>query len=175
MRKHLVMTVTGNDRVGLVEEVTRLILDYHGNVDRSQMVRLGGEFSMLLLVSVPAGQFNKLREGVRALRESGYKISTRETQRGFSSRFATWSTWQVNVDGADHEGIIHEVTRFLSRQSINIEAMETGMEQMAMSGGQLFTMRSTVVVPPDLDTQELQDNLEAIGQRLNVDITVERR
>ena len=175
MRKHLVMTVTGNDRVGIVEEVTRLILDYHGNVDRSQMVRLGGEFTMLMLVSVPAGQFTDLREGVRALRDSGFKISTRETQRGFSSRFATWSSWQVKVDGADHEGIIHEVTRFLARQGINIEAMETGMEQMAMSGGQLFTMRSTVVVPPDMDMNELQEHLEAIGQRLNVDVTVAKR
>jgi len=38
MRKHLVFTLTGPDRVGLVEDITELLLTYHGNVELSQLL-----------------------------------------------------------------------------------------------------------------------------------------
>ena len=58
MRKNLVMTVTGNDRIGIVEEVTGLVLSFEGNVDASKMARLGGEFVMRLCVHyVKRGQY----------------------------------------------------------------------------------------------------------------------
>ena len=90
MNKNLVMTITGNDRVGIVEEITGLVLSFEGNIDTSKMARLGGEFAMLMLVSVPVARFDDFREAVRALRDKDYKVSTRETERGFSRRFAGW-------------------------------------------------------------------------------------
>ena len=56
MRRHLVMTFVGPDQIGIVDRVTRMILEYDGNVEESRMTRLGGEFAMLLLISVPARQ-----------------------------------------------------------------------------------------------------------------------
>ncbi|RME50099.1 MAG: transcriptional regulator, partial [Caldilineae bacterium] len=53
MRKHLVLTVTGKDRPGLVDYVTKILLEFDGNVEASRMARLGGEFAMLMMVSVP--------------------------------------------------------------------------------------------------------------------------
>ena len=53
MRRHLVMTFVGPDQIGIVDRVTRMILEYDGNVEESRMTRLGGEFAMLLLISVP--------------------------------------------------------------------------------------------------------------------------
>ncbi|MCA9995170.1 MAG: hypothetical protein KDE56_05450 [Anaerolineales bacterium] len=172
MRKNLVMTITGNDRVGLVEEVTRLILQYHGNVDSSRMARLGGEFAMLALISMPANQFEPLREGVRALRNQGYKVTTRETERGDSMRYAGWLPYLVTVNGADHEGIIHEITQHLADHGVNIETMDTGMVPAPMSGTPLFTMTAVVVAPPALSYHDLREELEDVGDSLNVDTEV---
>lgn len=169
MRKNLVMTVTGNDRIGIVEEVTGLVLSFQGNVDASKMARLGGEFAMLMLVSVPAKQFEPFREAVRALREKDYKVSTQETKRGFSERFAGWATYEIQVKGADHEGIIHEIAHHLAQQGVNIETIETGMEPASMSGGMLFTMTAVVMVPPTLDVETVREELEDAGDQLNVD------
>lgn len=172
MRKNLVMTITGNDRVGLVEEVTRLILQYRGNVDSSRMARLGGEFAMLALVSMPADQFEPLREGMQALRNQGYEVTTRETERGYSKRYAGWLPYLITVNGADHEGIIHEITQHLAEHGVNIETMDTGMVPAPMSGTPLFTMTAVVVVPPTLSYQALREELEAAGDSLNVDTEV---
>jgi glycine cleavage system transcriptional repressor len=172
MRKNLVMTVTGHDRIGIVEHVTRLILEYGGNVEASRMARLGGEFAILMLVSVPAKKFEDLRQGVRGLRNEGYKVTTRQTERDHAAKYTGWMPYQVKVSGADHEGIIHDLTQHLAERRINIETMDTGMVRAPMSGTPLFTMTAVVVVPPDLPFHDWRDELVEVGDKSNVDIDV---
>lgn len=171
MQKHLVMTVTGPDRTGLVEHITKLLLEYQGNVEESRMARLGGEFAMLMLVSVPEDKFEPVRESIRSLRNEDYKVTTRETERGYSAKFTGWMPYQVKVSGADHEGIIYQITRYLAERGINIESMDTDMFSAPMSGTPLFTMTAVVLVPPDLP-RNWHDDLEAVGDDLNVDTEV---
>ena len=172
MRKHLVMTLTGHDRVGIVEDVTKLLLGYDGNVEASRMSRLGGEFAMLMLLSVPAAKFEALSQGVLSLKDEGYAVTTRPTKRGYSAKYAGWLPYQIHVSGADHEGIIHHITHHLAQRGINIETMDTGMTYAPMSGTPLFTMTAIVVVPADLPYHNWRDELEAIGDSLNVDTEV---
>jgi len=171
MRKHLVITVTGHDRIGLVEHITKQLLEYDSNVEDSRMARLGDEFAMLMLVSLPEEKFEAARESVHGLREEGYKVTTVETERGYSAKFAGWMPYQVKVSGADHEGIIYQITRYLADCGINIETMDTDMLSAPMSGTPLFTMTAIVLVPPNLP-HDWRDDLEAVGDDLNVDTEV---
>ena len=75
--------------------------------------------------------------------------------------------------GADHEGIIHELTGYLAEQGVRVETMDTGSEPAPMSGGSLFTMSAVVMVPPALGRDTLRDDLEDVGNRLNVDASIE--
>ena len=75
------------------------------------MARLGGEFAMLFLVSVPPGKLEDLMQDVSALREEGYAVTTRETGEGDPAKFAGWMPYRIEVSGADHEGIIHHITQ----------------------------------------------------------------
>ena len=172
MRKNLVMTVTGNDKVGIVEEVTGFVLSVGGNVDSSKMARLAGEFAMLMLVSIPAERYEEFQQGVDGLRKRDYEIATRETKRGFSKRFTGWSSFEIQVRGADHEGIIHEITHHLAEEGISIETMDTGMEPAPMSGGFMFTMTAVVMAPPALDLETVREDLKYVGDQLNVDTKV---
>lgn len=172
MQKHLVFTLTGSDRVGLVEDITEVLLKYQGNVETSRMARLGDQFAILMLVSIPEDQFDALRQGLRGLRDEGYKVTTSPTEPGYATRYSGWVPYQVKVNGADHEGIIYDITRYLADNGINIETMDTGIVKAPMSGTPLFTMSAVVVVPPDLSFTEWRDDLEDAGDRLSVDVEV---
>ena len=172
MQKHLVMTVTGNDRVGLVDDITKLILEFDGNIEASRMARLGGEFAILMLVSVPEDKFKGMRKNVRSLKKEGYKITTRQTEIGQAVKYIGWGAYQVEVKGADHEGIIHEITHHLAAQGINIDAMDTDVVSAPMSGTPLFTMTAVVYAPPHLNFDEWREELEDVGDALNVDTEV---
>ncbi len=68
MPKNIVLTLTGRDKIGIVDNVTSLIVKRDGNVESSRMTRLGGEFAMLMLVTVSDGEFSNLDHDFQQLR-----------------------------------------------------------------------------------------------------------
>ena len=172
MQKNLVITLTGPDQVGLVERFTRLVLEYHGNVEASRMVRLGGVFAMLVHVSLPEANLEEFRERVRGLRSEGYKLTTNLSEEWDHKEYAGWMPYQISLRGADHEGILHGVAQHLAEKGVNIESLETNVVQAPMSGIMLFMMDAVVLAPPNVTLHECQETLEEIGDHLNVEIQV---
>ncbi len=172
MRTNIVFTLTGSDRIGIVEEATRLLLARGGNVETSRMARLGGCFAMLMQVSVPADQLAGLEQDVQQLIARGYKITLTVAEPAETDAHAGWPLFQIDVAGADHEGIVHEVAHYLSQRGINIESMDTGVTTAPMSGAPLFTMTALVAAPPALASEDWQSALRDVANRLNVDVRV---
>ncbi len=167
-----VLTLTGPDRIGIVDEVTGLLLERGGNVETSRMARLGGEFAVLMLVSMPAERFTGLDRGLEALTAQGYKLTTTPAERGYAEAHPGWLPYRIEVRGADHEGIIHEVAHYLSAQGISIESADSESTPAPTSGVPLFAMTAEVVVPPGLSGTGWEAGLEEVGSRLNLDIRV---
>lgn len=172
MRTHIVFTLTGIDRIGIVEEATRLLLARGGNVETSRMARLGGCFAMLMLASAPTDQLAGLEQDMRQLTARGYQITFTVAEPAEADAYAGWSLFQIEVAGADHEGIVHEIARYLAQRGINIEAMETGVSTAPMSGAPLFTMTALVAAPPALAGEDWPSALREVADRLNVDARV---
>jgi glycine cleavage system regulatory protein len=49
MTSHIVLTTIGDDRPGLVDEVSRYVFERGGNVEDSRMVNLHGQFVIMML------------------------------------------------------------------------------------------------------------------------------
>jgi len=172
MRTHIVLTLTGTDRPGIVEDLTKLLLNYGGNVETSRMARLGGEFAVLMLVSMPEEQMANLDKGIRGLKNQGFKVTTTRTGQGGKEEDDGRRPFKIEVLGADHEGIIHEVAQILSRCNINIEAMDTSTTQAPNSGAPLFSMTAFVVVPSGLSGKDWAASLDEAGRQMHVDIKI---
>lgn len=172
MRSNIVLTLTGADRVGLVEEVTKVLLDLGCNIETSRMERLGGEFAMLVLVSVSPEQAAGLDAALAPLGERGHKLTISHTRGADAETRAGWHSYRIEVDGADHEGIAHEIVSGLSRRGISIESMETSVSPAPISGAPLFAMKAVVVVPPELPEERWLAALDDAGRQSNVDVRV---
>lgn len=181
MSSDVVLTVTGPDRVGIVEEVTQVLLDAHGNVGTSRMARLGGEFAILMLATLPgdAGGGGSAREAATALESAfaplaaqGYRVSATPTACDSGPECAYWPAYRIEVVGADHEGIVNEIARGLSASGITIESMETGTTSAPTTGHTLFTMSAVVAVPPGLEESVWSAELSDAADASNVDVTV---
>lgn len=173
MNQEIVLTLTGHDRIGIVEEVTSIFVQFGGNVENSRMARLGGEFAMLALVTVDEKKLSTLETGLQKLRDEGFQITLQQTVDEHAKKYAGWLPYEIEVLGADHEGIIHDLAHGLAQQGINIENMETTTSPAPMSGTPLFTMKATVLVPAQLPYHQWSDALQEIGDSLNVNVKVE--
>lgn len=175
MRENAVLTITGPDRVGIVEDVTGRLLELDGNVEASRMARLGGEFAMLMLVSIPAEKAAELGASIERLASDGYKVTmTMTAPEPPGAVTGAASAYQVTVEGADHEGIVHDIAAQLATHGINIETMDTFVTPAAVSGVPLFTMIATVAAPAGLDESAWRDALRRAAAEANVDVTVSR-
>ena len=171
MRTQLVLTASGRDRVGIVEEITALILRFEGNIESSRMVRLGGDFAMLMFVTAPEERIEGLRAAMAEVHYSKYDVQTRVSEVEEPEESASIPC-AIDVRGADHMGILHQIARYLGQQGINVETMTTEIVAAPMSGTPLFTMSAVVRVPPQLAIEDLREAMEFIGEEVGVDTEV---
>jgi len=172
VRKQLVITASGRDRPGILEEVTRLVVSHKGNVESSRFQRLGGDFAMLMFVTAPEEEITTLRQTLDELHFIKFDVQTRLTEVTDAAEEPGAIVCAVTVMGADHMGILYEVTRYLADQGINVESMTTEVVAAPMSGSPLFTMSAVARVPPQLSIRDLQEALEFIGDEVGVDTQV---
>ena len=172
MDTHIIYTLTGSDRIGIVEEVTRLLLKHDGNIEASRMARLASEFAILMLVAIPSEQLVGLELDMQTLIAQGYKVTIALTQQSVDQSRSDWLLYQIEVQGADTEGIVYEIASTMRQRGINIESMDTQVVHAPVSGSPLFNMKGLVAVPPVLAGQPWESALVHVGNQLNVSITV---
>lgn len=160
----------GQDHIGIVEHVSDIIVKYHGNIKESKMARLGGEFAMLILISIDEEKLEILESAISNLQEEGYQLFYKETSPEKAKKFKGWVPYEIKVTGADHEGIVNKVTHHIAEQGINIESVDTQTSSAPMSGTQLFIMEAIILVPPKKTFHSWADKLDEIADSLNVTI-----
>jgi len=137
----LVLTLLGTDHAGMVAAVSRLISARGGSWERSQMAHLAGTF---------AGIVERSDEPA--------------SSPGPEHRLT------LNLVGADHPGIVAEVSNLLAEHRVNVEELSTRVVDAPMAGGYLFEAEIVVSVPGSTDQAELRGALEALADELMVDV-----
>jgi glycine cleavage system transcriptional repressor len=171
MRKQLVLTASGRDCVGIVEKMTELLLQFDGNVESSRMMRLGGDFAMLMAITAPEEKIEELRGALSEFHYAAFDVQTRLSEVSEPDETAA-TPCAITVLGADHMGIIHKISSYLSEQGLNLETVTTEVVAAPMSGSPLFTMSAVVKVPPQLEVDDLREALSFIGDEMGVDTKV---
>lgn len=172
IREYLVVTIVGPDRRGIVEKITAIMLKYAANIEESKMARLGGEFAVIMLLSLPGDKEEVLLSSLDNLKEHELTIISRPTNLSRLERFAGYVPYEISVIGADHEGIVHNVAQYITSERMNIETLDTRVSKAPISGTPLFSMHAIVQAPPELTLPKLRQKLAEVGDDLGVDIEV---
>ncbi len=167
----LVLTVIGPDKPGLVEQLSKTILQHDGNWLESGFSRLGGKFTGILVVSVSDEQISSLQSSLQALQTTGLRITAEisdEAERSGNLRPLT-----LELIGHDKPGIVKDISQALASRQINVESLNTELVSGSMSAELLFKAEAQLLAPETLDIDELQAALENIASDLMVDITLQ--
>ena len=171
MRTSLVLTLLGDDKPGIVEQVSDQILAAGGNWEESRMARLAGKFAGILRVSIDSERAVGLAASLRQLAGPGLTVVVEPSSQ---VQAGTPRTLRLEVIGNDHPGIIRDISRVLSLHQVNIEELETDVTSAPMSGEALFRARALLRIPPTVTVDSLVSLLEALAGELMVDLVVEQ-
>ncbi|MBL8395296.1 MAG: glycine cleavage system protein R [Candidatus Accumulibacter sp.] len=169
MSVSLVLTVIGDDRPGLVEQLAAAISQHQGNWLESSMSNLSGKFAGIVCVSLPEVRLTALQEALAVL--PGLRI-TAEISHAPQTRSAS-RRLKLSLVGHDRIGIVREVSQVLARHAINVEDLSTYTASAPMSAGILFHASAELTASPALDVRELTSDLENLSNDLMVDITLD--
>jgi glycine cleavage system regulatory protein len=167
---NFVLTVLGDDRPGLVDTLSGVVTAHGGNWERSQMARLGGKFAGIVQVQVPDSGSDGLLDALRALSDEG--LLRVDIHVAGVAPAADGARFVLSLVGTDRPGLVHSVSAALAEVGASIEELDTATSEAPMSGGPLFEATAAVVLPAGVTIEAVRDQLEALADRLMVDIDV---
>ena len=164
MTNQLVVTIMADDRPGVVEQVAEVVTRHGGNWLESALSRLGGKFAGIVLLDVPADSQAPREAGLEGLASRGIRVSIDHAGRTIDGDSATFE-----VIGNDRRGIVGEISHVLARHGVSVDELYTSTENAPMSGELLFRATASVIMPPRLDRDDLQQILEELSDDLMVE------
>ena len=165
----LVLTVIGDDKPGLVEQLSSTISCHQGNWLESSMSHLAGQFAGIVRVAVPHAQSEPLKAALAAL--GGLKITAETSQEQKSA--STGRRLKLSLVGHDRIGIVREVAQILAKHAVNVEELNTYTSSAPMSAETLFHAQAELFAGAGLDARALKAELERLSDDLMVDITLD--
>ena len=123
MENSYIITFIGDDRPGLVEQLSGVIEQNGGNWHESQLSQLGGKFAGLVLISLQEGGAQQLETALKTLSASG--ISVRVTPTGPGANTPSARNITLTLIGPDRQGIVREVSRALATHQVNVIEMDS--------------------------------------------------
>jgi glycine cleavage system transcriptional repressor len=168
---HLVISVLGDDHPGIVDVVTRWILNRGGNIVESHMAVLGGEFGAMFLVSAS-------ENAARAIEAEVDEMSEREELRAIAKRTSAPHlrphpgalAYRLIATSLDHPGIVNRISHLLAEKGINIEVAVCAARPGPWSGAPVFHLEMTLAIPEQSAVKSLREALEQLSDEEGIDI-----
>ena len=173
MTQHLVLTVIGDDRPGLVGELSAVISAHQGSWLQSSMAQLAGKFAGIVEVAVASADADALTIALGRLAGLKVTVATAHAQKSGLAGVVKSRRLKLALVGHDRIGIVREVSQVLAHHAVNVESLETHTSSAPMSADILFHAVAELTAAPDLNVGELTQELERLSNDLMVDITLD--
>ena len=170
MQIHLVLTVIGRDRPGLVSAVSETIAAGGGNWLDTRMASLSGQFAGMLLVAIAPEKADALAASLRKLEAQGLRFIIEKSDEPAP---VVGRTLRLELVGLDRPGIIRDIAHVLAAQNVSIAELESELVSGSFSGEAMFKAKARLTLPDGLHVEDLRESLEALADELMVDLSLE--
>ena len=171
--KKVILTVLGQDRPGIVADVTGVLFHAKCNIEDSSMTILEGEFAMLLVVSLPEKMTSAELKEIFAplLKSANLDLSIKTFAEGvLKDMVPEPKNYVISVIGADKPGIVYHIAKLLAGHDANITDVET--KRIGKGDRVVYAMILESNVPVNVKIPELEAEFQELGKKLSVEITI---
>ncbi len=165
MSNWYMLTLTGEDRSGIVARVTRALFERDMNLGEASMLRLGGNFTIMMMVSghMDADALQQALSGV--VRELGLSLHIDPMKGGLHRHVPP--NLMVRVSGADRAGIVARVTGVLAEAGFNILDLESDVAGTAEQPVYIMQIAGVATMPLE-SLEQAVSGLREEGIEVNI-------
>jgi glycine cleavage system transcriptional repressor len=161
----LAVTVLGDDRPGIVADVTTALAGLGCNLEDSTMTLLRGHFAMVVLVRTDRS-LDAVEASLRPLTESGGLAVDVRAIPEHGDAPVPGTAYTLHVHGADRPGIVAAMTNVVARHGGNIVDLGTRL------GSDLYVLIAEFLLPPSAAIEAVEEDLATVAQDIGVDFHV---
>lgn len=160
------LTLVGEDRPGIVAAITRALFEQGLNLGETSMLRLGGNFTVMLMVSGAADEAAVYASLVDVVRALGLRLHVDGIQGHLHQHVVP--NIQVTVTGADRAGIVADVTGILAAHGFDI--LDLSSDVAGSDARPVYILQITGVAA--CAVEELEQSLAGMrAQGVNVNVS----
>ena len=170
--QHFALTIIGRDRPGIVSQVTEILFQGGFNIADSSCSILGGQFSMILIISNPEiATKEEFCDTFKPLEENNLSVYIRTLKPGGEIRpELEGELCMISVYGSDKPGIVYQVAKELGDRNINITDLNTKL--VGDQKNPVYVMMLEAMLPENTEIEDVEVWMKELKQRLQVDISV---
>ena len=168
MKKNIILSVIGPDKSGIVSDISKFVKAYSGNIEKSRMVRLEDYFTIMVQINIQKDKIKNLEQDLTNYSNYTFSIHSLESANNNENE----DIHTVYLKGIDSEGIVYKITNEFAKLNINIEELETNLENAPMSGLSLFSLKAKIS-HARLNLEALKKTMDKLAAELDVNINIE--
>jgi glycine cleavage system transcriptional repressor len=161
MSEWRMLTLVGEDRPGIVAAVTAKLFESGFSLGEASMMRLGGNFTIMLMI---AGEGDV--EALLAPVAERLRLHLHVYEVGCALHKHVAPNVQVRVNGADRAGIVAQVTGVLAQRGFNILELESDVAGSQEHPVYILYIQGYC----DCPVEDLEAAVSGLGQ-LHVDVS----
>ncbi len=169
------LSAMGRDRPGIVAALAEPLYRHGCNIEDSSMTILEGEFSVILIMSIPHDvDPQSLGAEIREAAERvSLTIDIKEIPEGNTRAALPLSNYIITLHGEDRTGIVYKTALLLAELNINITDLETkARHRKGGAGKDLYLMVMEVYIPEEVEMAYLRRQLDSLSEDLGVKISL---
>jgi len=170
MKKYMILFVLGQDRPGIVDDVSSFLFDRQANIEDSRMAVLGGCFSIMILFSCNEEQLWTIKSNLPLLEKLGFELSLHEAGDPAQKTTQAELPLKIEATALDHPGIVQNLVRILRRHAVNILSLNTRVVRAPLSGAPLFDLVLEAAVPAETPINRVKEELNTLAEEMNLDL-----
>jgi glycine cleavage system transcriptional repressor len=173
MKHCALLTLFGQDRPGIVAQVTRILFETGCNIADSSMTRLGGEFTVMLVVWLPDGFSASDLHGklIPVVNEMALDHHIKELDPDTAlnpNPIQPERECIISVLGADQPGIVFRVAEAIQETGGNVSDLYT--QVVGSPNRPIYTM--IIETEYSSNIEAIQERLKHLAEELRVDISL---
>lgn len=163
--KRIVLTVIGEDKLGLVETLSNVLLQHHANWLASNLSHLSGYFAGVVEIEITEEHLAELTQAIKALPD--LKI---EMHDSVGNELTSEQEIEFIITGNDRTGIVQELSSIITHKGASIIHFTSSRQSAPNWGGGLFHAVARVSLPQGMDADVIADALEELASDIVVDL-----
>ncbi len=168
----LIISAIGDDKPGLVEKLSELVMDTGCSILDSRMVSLGGEFAVIMMVTGPWNALAKLEQKLPdAEKRLSLTLAIKRTDKPEPAQ--NLLPYAVEVVALDQPGIVYNLANFFASRDINISEVATTSYAAPHTGTPMFAANMHVHIPAEMKVANIREEFMLFCDGMNLDAVIE--